>query len=171
MRATVRIDGLPELIRRLREDAGLAKPLGHALNTIGFDATKASQHAAPVNFGKLRDSITYQVDHSPLPTFVRIGTIGSEKPAYAAYMEFGTGLRHDHPNWPRKPHKIPTGRRTPPGLKLWAKRTGNNPYAIAGAINAAGGLAPRRYLRGPFEANRARYVRTIEEALRRMALG
>lgn len=174
MRATIRIDGLPELIRRLREDAGLAKPLEQGFHTIGLHASSESKRLAPVDTGLLRNRITYEVDRSPLPTFVRIGTIGGDNPGYAAYMEYGTGLRHDHPNWPRRPHVVP-GK----ALVKWAARKARSryggpeggAYAVARAITARGGLAPRRYLRGPFEANRARYVRTIEEALRRMSLG
>lgn len=171
MSIRVRVDGLPALLRRLREDAGAAQELRKAFKAIGLEQQSASVRKAPHNFGKLQNSITFEVDKSPLPTFVRVGTIGGDRPTYAAYMEFGTGLVHDHPSWPRRAHVVPTGRRTPPGLKLWAKRKGKDPYTIAGAINAKGGLEPRRYLRGPFEAHRARYVRTLEAALGRLSLG
>jgi hypothetical protein len=168
----VEVEGLPELIRALRNNANVARPMEQALRQIGLEGSSDSKRVAPTGVsGKLKNSITFDVDRSPLPTFVRIGTIGGERVGYAAYMEYGTGLVHDHPTWPRRPHIVPTGRRTPPGLKLWAKRVGANPYSVAGAINARGGLEPRRYLRGPFEANRTRYVRLISEALRRMTLG
>jgi hypothetical protein len=167
----VQVDGLPELIRALRNNAGAGQALAQGLNAIGLRASSESKRAAPTGVSsKLKNSITFEVDRSHLPTFVRIGTIGGERVDYAAYMEYGTGLVHDHPNWPRRPHIVPTGRRTPPGLKLWAKRKGQDPYTIAGAINAKGGLEPRRYLRGPFERDRAQYVRTLAEALRRMTL-
>jgi hypothetical protein len=162
----VEVEGLPELIRALRGNAGLAKPLEQALNQIGLEQLSESVRAAPRNFGKLQNSIKFEVDRSPLPGFVRVGTIGSGRPAYAAYMEFGTGLVHDHPSWPRKRHIVPAG-----ALTLWAKRVGAEAGPVARAITRRGGLEPRRYLRGPFEANRTRYVRLISEALRRMTLG
>jgi hypothetical protein len=170
----VEVEGLPELIRALRNNAGLAKPLEQALHTIGLQGSSDSKRAAPVDVGLLRGRITYEVDRSPLPGFVRIGTLGGDNPGYAAYMEYGTGLRHDHPSWPRKPHIVP-GR----VLLGWAARKARSryggpeggAYAVARKITARGGLEPRRYLRGPFEANRTRYVRLISEALRRMTLG
>jgi hypothetical protein len=174
MTIRVQIDGLGNLIRRLREDAGLARPLEQAFTRIGLEATSASKKRAPVDVGLLRNRITYEVDRSPLPGYVRIGTLGGANPGYAAYMEYGTGLVHDHPSWPRRRHVVP-GR----VLVQWAarkarSRTGGpqgGAYGVARAITARGGLMPRRYLRGPFEANRTRYVRTIEAALRRMRLG
>jgi hypothetical protein len=156
----VRIDGLPELIRALRDNAGLAQPLSKAFH----------KRRAPVDTGLMRGRITYEVDKSPLPTFVRIGTIGSGKVNYAAYMEYGTGLRHDHPTWPKKPHIVP-----PRALAKWAKRKSRsgedfNAYTVARAITARGGLEPRRFLRDPFERRRTTYVRYLTAALREARL-
>jgi hypothetical protein len=164
-RATVKVDGLPELIRGLRDNAGLAQPFAKAFGRIGLEQQSASIRKAPRNFGKLQNSIVFQVDKSPFPTFVRIGTIGSDKPAYAAYMEFGTGLVHDHPSWPRKVHKVPGV-----ALALWGKRKGVNPYAAAKAITKRGGLTPRRYLRDPFERNKATYIGYLQKALKEARL-
>jgi hypothetical protein len=164
-RVTVKVDGLPELIRGLRDNAGLAKPFEKAFGRIGLEQQSASVRKSPHNFGKLRNSIIFQVDKSPFPTFVRIGTIGSDKPAYAAYMEFGTGLVHDHPSWPRKVHKVPGI-----ALALWGKRKGVNPYGASAAITKRGGLTPRRYLRDPFEANRDKYTSYLEKALKEARL-
>jgi hypothetical protein len=179
----IEIEGLPELIRALRNNANVARPLEQAFEHIGLHASSASKRAAPVDVGKLRGSITYEVDRSPLPGFVRIGTIGGSKVGYAAYMEYGTGMRHDHPSWPRKPHIVPYG-----VLEGWVARKGRHrgekanarrerlarvsedAAAAAVGIMRRGGLEPRRYLRGPFEGNRVRYVRTIAAALRKMSL-
>lgn len=169
----VEVEGLAGLVRALRNDANVARPLEQALHAIGLDASSASKRAAPVDVGLLRGRITYEVDRSPLPTFVRIGTLGGDNPGYAAYMEFGTGLRHDHPSWPRRPHIVP-GRVLAPWAARKARSRYGGPeggaYAVARAITARGGLEPRRYLRGPFERNQARYVRLVSEALRRMRL-
>lgn len=180
----IEIEGLPELIRALRNNANVARPMRNALDDIGLKASSASKRAAPVGVsGKLRGSITYEVDSSPLPGFVRIGTIGGERVDYAAYMEFGTGLVHDHPSWPRKRHRVPAaalegwvaakGRRR--GEKANARRerlarVSDDAEAVASAIFKRGGLMPRRYLRGPFERDQPKYVRIIAGALRQMSL-
>ena len=166
----VRIDGLPDLIRALRDNAGLAQPLSKAFHKIGLQGSSDSKRRAPVDTGLMRGRITYEVDKSPLPTFVRIGTLGSGKVNYAAYMEYGTGLRHDHPTWPKKPHIVP-----PRALAKWAKRKSRsgedfNEYTVARAITARGGLEPRRFLRDPFERRRATYVRYLTAALREARL-
>lgn len=168
---SVKVDGLPELIRALRNNANLAKPFKNAFDDIGLQGSSASKKMTPVGVsGNLRRYVTFKTDTAPFPTFVRIGTVGGDKVNYAAYMEYGTGLQHDHPSWPRKPHVVPTGRRTPAGLKLWARRKGQNPFSIAGAINAKGGLKPRRYLRDPFERNKDRYVKMLANALKEARL-
>jgi hypothetical protein len=120
--------------------------------------------------GCCANRITYEVDKQPFPTFVRVGTIGKGGANYAAYMEFGTGLRHDHPNWPRKPHIVP-----PMALGPWAARKSRggedfNPFTIARAITRRGGLKPRRYMRNPFEANQTKYVRYLTDALKKASL-
>jgi hypothetical protein len=169
-RVKVKVDGLPELIRGLRDNAGLAKPFEKAFHRIGLEGSSASKKMAPVDTGLLRNRITYEVDKSPLPTFVRIGTIGSGKVNYAAYMEFGTGMAHDHPSWPKKPHRIPPG-----VLDAWAKRKSRsgedwNAYTIGRNIMKRGGLVPRRFLRTPFEASRFKYVRLLSDALKEARL-
>lgn len=164
-KATVAVDGLPELIRGLRDNAGLAQPFARAFGRIGLEQQSASVRKAPRNFGKLQNSIVFQVDKSPFPTFVRIGTIGSNKPAYAAYMEYGTGTMHDHPSWPKKEHRVPGA-----ALALWGKRKGRNPYAAAAIITERGGLLPRRYLRTPFESNKATYIGYLQKALKEASL-
>lgn len=170
MSVRVEVQNLPELIRALRNNANLAKPIEQAFRKIGLEQLTASVNAAPHNFGKLRDSIKYEVDRSPLPTYVRIGTIGGKNVEYAAYMEYGTGTRHDHPSWPKEPHRIPTGPRLPSSLALWAKRKGKDGDGVAWRIMRRGGLEPRRYLRGPFERRQATYVRYLTDALRRASL-
>ena len=173
MSVRVEVQNLPELIRALRNNANLARPLEQAFSRIGIEGSSASKRQAPVDVGLLRNRITYEVDKKPFPTFVRIGTIGGQSPKYAAFMEYGTGLRHDHPNWPRKPHIVPGGVLIP-----WAKRKARSRYggpaggafAVARAITARGGLEPRRYLRGPFESARPTYVRYLTDALRRASL-
>lgn len=170
MQVKVEVQNLNELILALRDNAGLAKPMEQAFKRIGLEQMSGSRRAAPVDTGLLRNRITYEVDSSPFPNFVRVGTIGKGGANYAAYMEFGTGLRHDHPNWPKKPHIVPPG-----VLTKWAKRKSRggedfNAYTAARAITKRGGLEPRRYLRGPFESNQRKYVMYLTDALRRASL-
>jgi hypothetical protein len=180
----VDVDGLPELIVALRNNAGLAKPFEQALSRIGVEQESASRRVVPVNTGHLKRMIKHEVDKSPFPTFVRIGTIGNDTVKYAAWMEYGTGEANDHPNWPKKEHKMP-----PPGaLDKYVTQKGryrgetgkarasrlrgvrSAAFALGKAINEAGGLKPRRYLRGPFETNRATYVRYLTDALKKASL-
>lgn len=179
----IQLDGLPQLVSALRNNASAADPLRQALHAIGLQLSSDSRRAAPVNLGKLRGSIAYEVDRSPLPTYVRVGTIGSNAPSYAAYMEFGTGLVHDHPSWPRKRHIPPAA-----ALEGWVSQKGrsrgessaarrsrlgrvqDDARTVANAIARRGGLEPRRYLRGPFERNQAQYVRILRDAIGRLRL-
>lgn len=180
----VDFQGMSELVAALRNSAGIARPLTQAFYKIGLDQKSASRKAAPVDVGKLRNSITYEVDTSPIPTFVRIGTIGGDRPEYAAYMEYGTGRVHDHPNWPHKRHVVP-----PEALVEWVIRKGrvrneskkrrerridqamDTAERISEKIFKRGGLLPRRYLRGPFEENEQKYKAIIEDAIGKLSLG
>lgn len=179
------VDGLTRLVARLRDNAGVADELHKAYHDIGLHAVSASRRKAPVGVsGKLRNSIFFEVDWAPLPTYVKVGVLGGQAANYAAYMEYGTGLVHDHPSWPKKRHVVPAhflegwvaakGRRR--GERAGARRArlamvSENASAVANAIFKRGGLMPRRYLRGPFEENRERYIQRIKRAIRRMSLG
>ena len=170
MQVKVEVKNLNELVLALRDNAGLAKPMEQAFKRIGLEQVSASRRGAPVDTGLLRNRITYEVDSSPFPNFVRVGTIGKGGANYAAYMEFGTGMAHDHPNWPKKPHEP-----SPAALQKWAQRKSRGPknfnaFSVAAAITKRGGLEPRRYLRGPFERNQRKYVMYLTDALRRASL-
>lgn len=104
---------------------------------------------APVDMGLLRASITYEVDRAELPLQAVVGT----NVHYAPYMEFGTGLfaegdsalkRGSGPHWPPA-H----------ALDRWAHLHGwPSGAAVARVIGQRGGLLPRRFLRGAFEASK-----------------
>lgn len=185
MTTRIRVEqkGLPELIKALRSKAGAGEALTKAFHEIGLKAVSASRRMAPVDTGKLRNSIFYEVDWQPLPTYVKIGVLGGPTAGYAAYMEYGTGLVHDHPSWPRKRHVVP-----PQVLEGWVARKGRfrgekakarrerlarvseDAASAAWAITRRGGLMPRRYLRTPFEADKDKYVARITRAIRQMKL-
>lgn len=180
---SVEVKNLAKLVRALRDNAGVAQELTQAFHDIGLNGVSDSRRAAPVNSGKLRNSIFYEVDWQPLPTYVRIGVLGGPTAGYAAYMEYGTGLVHDHPNWPRERHRVPAA-----ALESWVEQKGRSRGEKAKArrerlsrvsddarraayfIMKRGGLEPRRYLRDPFERNRDKYVRRIQKAIRRLSL-
>lgn len=158
------VDGAA-LIRRLRDDRFLREPLRVALTLIGRDAESKSKLKAPRDNGRLRASIRHKVDDNPLILGVQIGVIGKGKGMdYAKYMEYGTGLKHDHPNWPRKRHALKAEY-----LAKWGpvKRKKVTAEYAAEAIFKRGGLTPRRYLRSVLEENGERYLRIIGLAVRK----
>lgn len=155
---SIRIEGIEAVMARLRVDAIARQHLRDGFNAIGFLLTNEAKQRAPVDTGLLRNSIAFEVDPSPVPLWVTIGA----RPHYAPYMEYGTGLCHDHPSWPKRPHKVPLG-----ALDKWGHRTGNDGNAVALMITLRGGLKPRRYLRGALEANGERVIRIMAGALRK----
>lgn len=155
---TIKIEGLDKLIAKLRGNDMLGPALREGFEKVGYVVTSEAKKRAPVDRGTLRASIAHEVDPSPVPQWVRIGA----KPFYAPYMEFGTGLVHDHPSWPRKRHVVPVA-----ALAGWAGRVGADAGGAANAISRRGGLKPRRYLRGALEDNGERIVRLIAGSLRK----
>lgn len=143
----VALQGVADLAKDLELEADIpgilrAWVLGNAENVAGLARARA-----PVNSGALRRSIDTRLEEKPGEATAYIGS----NRFYAPYMEFGTGLRHDHPSWPRKRHLIPPG-----ALNSWAamKSRGGTPVdgeAVRQAIMKAGGLRPRRFLRSSLE--------------------
>jgi hypothetical protein len=169
MDARIRVDiDADAVIKKLHSDRFVREPLRVALNKIGRMGETDSKRRAPVDFGRLRASITHRVDDQPMMLSVDIGVIGSsgELP-HAKYMEYGTGLTHDHPNWPRRVHVVPVG-----ALSNWGpvRRNLVSAGAVATSITRRGGLKPRRYLRGMLEDNSSKFIAIIRRAVREMEL-
>jgi hypothetical protein len=122
-----------------------------------------------VDTSLLRTSINDQVKVEGQKVTASIGTnVRKNGKPYGAYMEFGTGLVHDHPSWPRKRHVVP-----PAALMGWAERKGrggtfHDAEVIADAITRRGGLLPRRYLRGSLEQYQGQIVRNLGEVVRKI---
>lgn len=96
----VRIQGGDELRRALGNEEFVRGPLRNFLNRAAFVVEAEMKQAAPVDTGRLRTSITTNVEQLR-------ATIGPTV-HYAPYVEFGT-----RPHWP------------PPGaLQPWASRHG-----------------------------------------------
>jgi hypothetical protein len=169
MDAKIRVDvDADDLIKKLHDDRWSREPLRVALNKVGRMGETDSKRRAPVDDGRLKAGITHQVDNQPLMMSVDIGVIGSvgELP-YAKYMEYGTGLTHDHPNWPRRRHTV-----HPSMLANWGpvKQKLVKAGAAAFFINRRGGLKPRRYLRGMLEDSSSKFIAIIRRAVREMEL-
>jgi len=160
--ASITIEGLDLVMARLRADLIAQRHLRAGLEAVGLLLVSEARKRAPVDRGPLRASIAHKVDPSAVPLFVEIGHLTDSAAPYAPYMEFGTGLVHDHPSWPRRVPMVP-----PRALEGWARRHGANPFAVARAIPRRGGLTPRRYLRGALEDNQSAVVRIVAGALRR----
>jgi phage gpG-like protein len=103
------------------------------LRTVSLMVVRSARTYAPVDTGRLKNSITAAINVSGNTVN---GVVGSNV-VYAPYMETGT-----------KPHFPPPGK-----LRTWARRHGTNEYVIAKAI-ARSGLKGRGYLKRAFEDNR-----------------
>lgn len=148
-----KVEGLKNLADRLDYSGPFSNSLGRYVAAAGETVAGTARSFAPVDNGTLRSSITSQYREAEPGLY--IATIGTNI-KYAPYMEYGTGTQHDHPNWPRNPHTV-----SPRALLAWATRhlrnnaSGLTPeslaFLVARAITKAGGLKPRRFLRGAME--------------------
>jgi hypothetical protein len=148
-RRAVRIRGLSDVIEKLDFSKSAISVLKKYLKSAGTVVAGEARRRAPVDSGLLRTSISTEVFEKDGVVVAAIGTnVANNGKPYGAYMEFGTGLVHDHPSWPRARHVVP-----PAALMGWAERKGRgggnfNEYSVANSITRRGGLKPRRYLRG-----------------------
>ena len=145
MKIDVDVEGLDAALAKVGPEL-YAKPLRDFFKKCGIYVSDRAKELAPVDTGRLRASLTYEVDEGEPPQQVAIGT----NVEYAPYMEFGTGMVSDGPDGAR-------GRHWPPAaaLDVWAARHGFSSGAhVARIIGMRGGLEPKRYLRNAFEQAR-----------------
>lgn len=154
MPVNVRIEGLQELAQRMGPEA-LQGPLHEFWEKCGLAIQARAKPKAPVDTGRLRSSIAYDIDSRATPLWVRVGPNVN----YGAFMEYGTGRLCDpsvkHSNW-----HYPTG----PQLERWASRHHSDGWTIAAAIRRAGGLKPRPYMRPALEKS----IQDIKRFLREL---
>lgn len=145
----LQVDGLKKLAEKMNVRKPAVQVISRYFNAVGTAIASQARRLAPVDEGALRRSINHLITVEDQVVTLSVGTnikTGSGKP-YPAYMEYGTGLQHDHPNWPRQRHYIPEG-----VLDGWGKRKGVNVEAFRRWFNNpnnpnGGGLKPRRFLR------------------------
>ncbi len=139
----VEIEGLDELVARAKAGGTLVgKPLRRFFTRASLAVQKQSRELAPVDTGRLRSSINYDVDSSALPLWAEIGPSTN----YGASVEFGIGDFNEGPGGLGQ-RRLPTAAE----LEGWARRHGMNAYAVARIIEKRGGIPPRPYMRPGFE--------------------
>ena len=150
----------PEEFRRKLQDPKLfGGPVRKFLTSAALIIQGWARQLAPKDRGHLAQSVTYEVDSSPLPVWAKIGTNQGMK---ALAMEYGTGSLSDNPakvaGW-----QFPTG----PELETWARRHGFDSGAtVAAIIRKRGGLAPRAYLRNAMKQGEPK-IRSLLRTLAR----
>ncbi len=137
------LNGSPEALRKKLNPQLFAEPARRFLLRAALYLQGEARGNAPVDTGRLRSSIAYEIDSSPMPLFAEVGSAVG----YARFMEYGTGALSDNPgavgDW-----GFPSG----DDLNTWARRHGFASGAqVASIIRRNGGLRPRRYLRAAFE--------------------
>lgn len=163
-RIEMRIAGLAKVVQKLNLERPAVQVLEKYLTAAAVTVAGEARRRAPVDTSRLRTSINHKVETQGNTVTASIGT----NVTYAPYMEFGTGLVHDHPSWPRKRHVVPAQ-----ALAAWAMRKGRggkdfDAFTIARAISRRGGLMPRRYLRGALEAYEGAIRANIAEVGKRI---
>ena len=165
----LQVRGLDQIVRALDLERDAVDVLREYIDAAAKVVAGEARRRAPVDVGLLKTSINYQMKIEGQKVTASIGTTDRKngKP-YGANMEFGTGLVHDHPSWPRKRHVVPPG-----ALMGWAERKGrggtfHDAEVIADAITRRGGLLPRRYLRGSLEQYESQIVRNLGDVVRKI---
>lgn len=165
----IQVRGLDQIVRALDLERDAVDVLREYIDAAATVVAGEARRRAPVDVGLLKSSISQQTKIEGQKVTASIGTnVRKNGKPYGAYMEFGTGLVHDHPSWPRKRHVVP-----PAALMGWAERKGrggtfHDAEVIADAITRRGGLLPRRYLRGSLEQYEGQIVRNLGEVVRKI---
>ncbi len=121
-KSEIRFDNIDAWSRKLKDPSMIGIPIRKALLRTGVFAAGQTRDRTPVDTGRLRGSITSDVDNAPIPKFA---TIGSNL-TYARPIEEGTS-----------PHFPPLA-----ALQPWAARHGF-PTGNAGAFLVARAIAQR----------------------------
>ena len=90
--------GVKQLTKVLKPET-IGAPLRTWFKRVTFKVEGESKKRAPVDMGRLRSSISTDVDKAEVPQYA---TIGSNL-GYAPFMEFGTGTLSDGPGGSNAP--------------------------------------------------------------------
>ena len=133
---TVKLFGFDKLTSAFRSAPHwLGEEVGKGMSQSALAVQRESAMLAPVDTGRLRASITTEVDKGVIPKWAKVGPSVN----YGAYVEFG-----------RRP-----GRMLPPAALLpWLKRHGmpaSAAFVVARAI-AKRGIKPKPYMQDGYKA-------------------
>lgn len=86
----IKVEGLKKLMRNT-PDHLLSRPMRRFFTSSAISVQRRSKTLAPIDTGRLRQSITYEIDGAGIPAWAKVGT----NVEYAPYQEFGTsrGIR------------------------------------------------------------------------------
>jgi hypothetical protein len=119
---SIRITGVERLLRKARDPQLVGGPVRRFFERAGALTAGNVRERTPVDTGRLRNSITHEVDRGQVPQFARVGT----NVVYARAVEFGS-----------RPHFPPLA-----ALQPWAQRHGF-PAGRAGSFLVARAIARR----------------------------
>jgi len=145
----IRLNGLSDLLRKVDKRL-YAQPIRDMLQRSSAEIAGEVREKTPVDTGRLRNSVTSEVEKTmptDVPTWARIGS----NVVYAPPVEFG-----------RKPGTFPPYRQ----LQPWARRHGFGPsggFLVARAIARRGTKGAEMFKRG-LEASEHQVVVFIERA-------
>jgi len=151
---TAEIVGMEKIARKLSGEF-MQRPMRRFFTRAAIAVQSDAKKRAPVDTGRLRSSLTYNIDPRALPLWAKVGT----NVTYAPFMEYGTGVLSESPESTSGWHAPSAA-----ALETWARRHGTSGFTVAAAIAKRGGLKPRRYLRGALEANQGNIKRFLNEA-------
>jgi HK97 gp10 family phage protein len=148
----IKIEGDKKLrdgMRKLAEDLHGAEAV-RMMERATLVVERSAKKNAPVDTGRLRNSITHAVQTTSAFAPRLQGIIGTSV-MYAPFIETGTGVFvGESPYFP-----------PPSALAGWARRHGMNPYLVARAIFEKGGLEPNRYLGRALEDNEQKIMEIL----------
>jgi phage gpG-like protein len=144
---TITVQGLAEAKQKMEQVAGdlAGDDFKKQMQLVTLMVLKTAREEAPVNTGRLKNSLTGEVTVSR-DNIVQ-GVVGTNV-TYGPYMELGT-----------RPHFPPLA-----ALQVWARRHGIPVFLVARAI-ARRGTAPRNYLQNAFDRNQTEIRRRLDSAV------
>ena len=157
MEIIVETKALDDMARHYKGAAPIiASELKKAITRLVILGQGEARKLAPVDTGRLKGSIAYEVLQTSGAITGRFGT----NVTYAKPVEYGTGLFSTAPDSGGGRHWPP-----PSALDVWAARHGFTSGAeVAAIIGRRGGLKPRPYLRPAYAKIKPRVGEMIDRA-------